>query len=173
MRGLFSKLCLIFVAFSLFGLFFGLRSYDDSVNDKRPIIGNAKKLKSTYENWKASATKNGANSKMTLHLGYDKALSYKFTNATGEASLDLIRGAFSVQVSGLNDKENYDVWLIDNIEGPKKSVKPEKGDLIVRIGTLKNENGSLKLYNQIDPDKFINFKLDLVAVTPAGKEPLD
>jgi len=173
MRGLFSKLAFLLVIFLIIGLFFGRRSDKDSVNDKRPIIGNAEKLKNTYENWKARATKNGAESKITLGLGYDKALSYTLTKARGQASLDLINGAFSVEVTGLNEKENYDVWLIDNIEGPKKSVKPEKGDVIAKIGTLKNDDGSLKLYNQIDPKKFINFKLDLVAVTPEGKAPSD
>ncbi|MGH7900597.1 MAG: hypothetical protein ACRENZ_02560, partial [Thermodesulfobacteriota bacterium] len=112
MRSFFSKLCIICIAILLIGLFFELRSNNDSVNDKRPIIGNAKKLKNTYENWKARATKNGADNKITLGLGYDRALSYKLTGARGEASLDLTNGVFSIQVSGLNEKENYDVWLI-------------------------------------------------------------
>lgn len=174
MKGILSKLTVFSLFFIFLGLIWQFLPSSDDPSDKRlyPIIGNAEKLKNTYESWKASATKNGEENKITLGLGYDKALSSQLTRARGEASLDLIHGAFSVQVSGLNDKENYDVWLIDNIEGPKKSVKPETGDVIVKIGTLENDHGSLKLYKQIDPKKFIGFKVDLVAVTVAGNEPI-
>jgi hypothetical protein len=174
MKSILSRLTVFSLFFIFLGLIWQFLPSNDHPSDKRlyPIIGNAEKLKNTYESWKARATKNGEESKITLGLGYDKALSSQVTRARGEASLDLINGAFSVQVSGLNDKENYDVWLIDNIEGPKKSVKPETGDVIIKIGTLKNDHGSLKLYKQIDPKKFIGFKVDLVAVSVAGKEPI-
>jgi hypothetical protein len=169
-----SKLTVFSLFFIFLGLIWQFLPSNDRPPDKSlyPIIGDAEKLKNTYERWKARATENGEESKITLGLGYDKALSSQLTRARGEASLDLINGAFSVRVSGLNDKENYDVWLIDNIEGAKKSVKPEKGDVIVKIGTLKNDHGSLQLYKQIDPKQFRGFKVDLVAVTVAGKEPI-
>jgi hypothetical protein len=175
MKSILWKLTVFFLIFIFFGLIWQFIPSSNHSSDKRlyPVIGNAKKLKGSYEIWKAKATKNGADGKMTLRLGYNRGLSFEFTEATGQASLDLINGAFSVQVFGLNDKEHYDVWLIDNIEGSKKSVKPEPGDKIVKIGTLKNVDGSFKLHDRIDPQKFKNFKLDLVAVTAAGKEPSD
>ena len=143
MKSILSKLTLFSIFFVFLGSIWQFLPSNDRPSDKRlyPIIADAEKLKNAYESWRARATKNGEQTKITLGLGYDKALSRQLIGARGEASLDLINGTFSVRVFGLDDKENYDVWLIDNIEGPKKSVKPEKGDAIVKIGTLTNNHG--------------------------------
>lgn len=69
------------------------------------------------------AKQGGADRSLVLPLRYNKALSVKFTNAHGTAKVDLVNGSISVEVSGLSDKEAFDVWLFDNKSAPKDSVK--------------------------------------------------
>ena len=56
------------------------------------VLGNARNLMIAYERWKAQAMQNGLDRKLALSLGYSKGLSAKFTQAHGQAILDLVDG---------------------------------------------------------------------------------
>jgi hypothetical protein len=56
-------------------------------------------------------------------------------------ALDLIKGTLEVKVADLPAEETFVVWLVDNRPGSGKSVKPEPGDAMIRVGTLKHESG--------------------------------
>lgn len=47
-----------------------------------------------YERWKAQAMQNGLDRKLALPLGYSKGLSAEFTQAHGQAILDLVDGVY-------------------------------------------------------------------------------
>lgn len=146
------------------------RSRKDSVVTR---IGDAQNLLVAYNQWKAAATRNGADRSLVLPLRYSKGLSAEFTKADGHASLNLIDGSVSVKVAGLSDKEAFDVWLIDNRPGPGRSVKPEPGDVMVRIGRLTHKEGAATLQARLGRETTAGFKLDLVVVARAGENPGD
>ncbi len=132
-------------------------------------LGDVQTLVTAYGRWKAA--RSGAQSDVVLPLTYSKGLSAKFTKARGKASLDLIGGSVSVEVSGLPDRGAYDVWLIDNHPGPARSVKPEPGDARVRVGTLTHDGAIATLQAQLDRKAIVGFEVDLVAVAPSGAAP--
>ncbi len=144
--------------------------------EKRPAsarIGDARALRASYERWKAHHIRNEGDRKLVLPLGYSKGLSARFTRAHGHLTLDLTDGSLSVEVRGLPLTEVFDVWLIDNRPGPGRSVKPESGDGMLRIGSLRHEGPAARLESRLDGEHLTGFKLDLVVVTRAAETPVD
>jgi cytochrome c peroxidase len=134
-------------------------------------IGNAQSLLVTYNQWKTHYREKGGDTTLGITLGYNKALSQEFTTARGNLKIDLIDGNVSGEFVGLADNTTYDIWLIDNRPGPGHSVKPEPGDGMVQIGSLKTEAASAWLNTRLDPTVMADFTIDLVAVTRAASGP--
>lgn len=133
--------------------------------------GNPDALQNFYSQWKNNyEARGGSSTSLRLTLAHSRALSNVDTNAHGNLMLDLLTGSLSVQVKGL-DQQAYDVWLVDNREGPNRTVKPETGDGFFRLGRLVKIQDIAKLTTQIDRFALADFKIDMVAVTPAGKTP--
>jgi cytochrome c peroxidase len=113
----------------------------------------------------------GGDRYVAVPLGYWKALSASFTRASGTATLNLVDGAVSVAVSGLPAGPAWDVWLVDNRPGPRRSVRPEPADTMLRIGRLVKKAGTTRLDAELGPAAFTAFHVDLVVVAPAGGDP--
>jgi hypothetical protein len=144
--------------------------------EKRPAsggIGDARALRASYERWKAHHIRNEGHRKLILPLGYSKGLSARFTKAHGHLTLDLTDGSLSVEVQGLSPTETFDVWLIDNRPGPGRSVRPEPGDAMLRVGTLKPQGTAATLETRLARERLTGFAIDLVVVTRAGESPED
>lgn len=138
-----------------------------------PGIGDAAALQASYERWKARHETRDADRRLVLPLGYSKALSAAFTSAHGQMRLDLGDGRVSVEVWGLGAEDGLDVWLIDNRPGSGRSVKPEAGDAMVRIGRLTHQGSSATLETRLERAQLAGFEIDLVVVTRAGGTPVD
>lgn len=134
-------------------------------------IGDADKLVAQYDRWKERYQRNGHDQKFTLGMRYNKALSTEFNKAFGELTVDLSSGQVLAYVHGLEKDQSYDVWMIDNHDGAKGSVKPETGDQMVRLGSLEAGNDSWSLETKLSPDDLRGFELDLVTVTKAEATP--
>jgi cytochrome c peroxidase len=155
----------------ILGIFEGIGISTSKKGSVTTTFGDVKNLQTSYDRWKAKVTQNGENRNLVLHLGYSKGLSAQFTNAHGRAMLNLVDASLFVEISGLSDQESFDVWVIDNRPGPGHSVKPEPGDVMVRIGSLKHKGNIATLHANLDHKALMGFKLNLVTVTPAGKTP--
>ena len=133
--------------------------------------GDVDALKSLYSQWQANYEARGGNA-TTLHLSlaHSRVLSDTESKARGHVALDLMTGSVSVKVMGL-DHQAYDVWLVDNHEGAKRTIKPEAGDGFYRLGTLTQKKEFAELTTQIDRTALADFKVDMVTVTPAGRSP--
>jgi hypothetical protein len=138
-----------------------------------PGIGDARVLQASYERWKAQYERNDDGRRLVLSLGYSKGLSARFSRAQGQITLDLADGTTSVKVSGLGAEHAFEVWLVDNRHGSGRSVKPEPGDAMLRIGSLKPTGSSATLETRLDRAQLAGFEIDLVVVTRAGETPVD
>src|SRR5262245_62611030 len=123
---LFCLLVLLLAGF-LGGIFLGLASISKQ-ETLRPAIGNVQTLEAAYDRWKAAAENNGGANKLVLSLSHFKALSNRSSNARGQAVIDLADGTLTVEVLGLPERPDYDVWLVQNLPGPGRSIKPAPGD---------------------------------------------
>jgi hypothetical protein len=101
-----------------------------------------------------------------------RAQYQSYTQAHGQAIVDLVDGVFSFEVSGLSDKDAFDVWFVDNRPGPRHSVKPEPGDGLVKLGRLDHGQGMGRLEVRLDRQALKGFKLDLLVVARADKHPV-
>jgi cytochrome c peroxidase len=145
----------------------------DSHREAAPSYGNAAIVQANYEKWKSQLRLQGDDGKLALPLAPIRGLSKKYLHARGKFSLNLIDGTLDVVVDGLPPGERFDVWLIDNLPGPGRSVKPERGDTMLRIGQLMAAGATMKMQTQLHQQDVADFKLDLIAIAPAGESPED
>src|SRR5712691_11572588 len=133
--------------------------------------GDVRTLRAGYERWKTAYAYKGGDRKLILPLQYSKGRSARFTRAHGQATLDLVDGSLSVVVSGLSDQDGFDVWLINNRSGRGHNVKPEAGDLRVRVGSLKHEGGTATLQARLGRQVPAGFEIDQAVVARSGEDP--
>jgi cytochrome c peroxidase len=134
-------------------------------------LANASRLESTYQTWKAAYEKDGANHNQAIALGWSRGLSSEYTAARGLIRLDLIGGQARAEIDGLEAGQGWEVWLVDNQEGPGRSAIPERGDLMHKLGRLRVDSGRAVLTARVNPRLFNGFEVDVVAVTRAGIRP--
>jgi len=131
-------------------------------------VGSVSNLQKTYDNWSRAY---GASEPTgpVLTMLWTRGLSSEFSSAKGIAQLDLERNTVSVRIDGLGDTEISDVWLVDNLPGFGRTVIPEEGDHLVRIGSLKFENGNAWLDAQVE--NLADFQLDMIVLSRNGGAP--
>lgn len=134
----------------------------------RSLLAGQSGLAKVYDHWAVSHARAGGDRSVVVRLGHADGLSTRPTRARGQALLDLVEGSVRVEVEGLDGPA--DAWLIDDQEGPGRSMLPEPGDHMVRVGRLAGGARSVT-YADLGPDFFPGFELDLVVVTPAGVHP--
>lgn len=136
-----------------------------------PVLAQQSALEGVYRQWQAQHVKSGGDRHVVVGLGWARGLSHEYNSAVGRMDLDLIGGTLTAEVQGL--KFPADVWLVDNQEGPGKSVMPEKGDRMVRLGSLKGNDYVSRLSASLGEGFFNDFELDLAVVTRPGKSPAE
>lgn len=126
-------------------------------------------LATAYHEWLAARGEDESTGRILVSVGWSKGLSSQFSKAHGEALIDLDRNRVSMSIHGLSDPEGYDVWLIDNQGGPGMSVRPETGDVMLRLGRLANADRMASLDVQVP--RLSEVEPDLIVVTRAGVSP--
>jgi hypothetical protein len=162
------------VALFIIGLHSHFRPSDESGSADgaaKTGIGNVRTLLTAYDKWKAQYIRDGGDQKLNLKLVYTQALSAEITKAHGEMTLDLADGSLFVKVSGLSNKESFDVWLIDDRPGAGGNPKGERAEKIVHVGSLKHDGGAATLNGRLRNEAMAGFEIGLVAVGRSGKPP--
>ena len=135
-------------------------------------LGSVDTLLASYSEWQAAYVANGGDRRMTLSLGPAKGLATRPSKASGRMILDHTAGTISVEVAELPEGA-WEAWLIENRPGPGRSVIPEPGDEMVRLGILERQEGTATLEAGLGRAAFAQFDPDLVTVTRAGLDPAD
>jgi len=131
-------------------------------------VGSVSNLQKTYDKWSQSYS-DSEPAGPVLTLLWTRGLSSEFSAAKGIAQLDLDENTISVRIDGLDDAEISDVWLVDNQPGFGRSVIPEEGDKLVKIGSLKFENGNAWLDAKVE--NLADFQLDMIVLSRSGGTP--
>ncbi|MFL6263300.1 MAG: hypothetical protein ACJ76Y_26695 [Thermoanaerobaculia bacterium] len=173
-----SKLSLLLGIFLIFGVPFATllkpasTPEANAAREHLPLIARHSSMDRMYAEWQARYVKNGGDRNVIVGLGWVRGLSKEFSTALGRVDLDMPRGEVSAEAEGLGDTA-ADVWLVDNQDGPGKSVMPEAGDRMVRVGRLEPQGKRLRVTASLGRSFFDRFELDLVVVTRAGKTPAE
>ena len=136
-------------------------------------VGDVDTLEANYRAWETDYENAGGDRNIILPIGWFKGLSTEPTDASGLVKLNLIDGVVSVKAKGLSPSQSWDVWLIDNRSGAGRTVLPEPGDDLMRLGTLNNDGKVAMLETNPGSDAFANFEVDLVVITRTGKQPAE
>ncbi|MDP2307666.1 MAG: hypothetical protein Q8P18_16705 [Pseudomonadota bacterium] len=127
----------------------------------------AKALAAAFQRWETEYQAAGGDRARVLSMYYSDALSSEPTEAWGQVKLDLVEGRVEAGVVGADGP--VDLWVVKNVPGERRSVRPEDGDQIELVGTLTPVNGQAHLEATLPAD----FPIDLVVVTRAGTRPED
>ncbi|MFZ5478792.1 MAG: hypothetical protein ACOZNI_18615 [Myxococcota bacterium] len=153
----------------------GLGEWTEPTAPAKPAGGSAvgprhvRALTRAYQRWESAYEAAGGDRARTLRLQWSHALTGGPTEAWGQVRLDLVEGRVDAAVARAPG-ESFDLWLVDNRPGPKRSVKPEAGDEMVLVGTLRPDGALARLAGAPLPASE-GFEIDLAAVTRAGERP--
>jgi cytochrome c peroxidase len=137
----------------------------------RALIAQQSTLELFYRDWQKRYLAAGGDRNVMVTVGWTEGLSTEPSAARGSVGLDLLEGTVRAEVRGL-DGQPADVWLVDNQDGPGRTVQPELGDRMVRIGRL-HGGYAAKVAARLGREFFRDFELDLVVVSRAGKTPAE
>ena len=141
------------------------------VDPLKALMAEQSTLELVYRDWQKDYLAIGGDRKVGISLGWTRGLSTEASAARGWVNLDMIDGVVRAQVQGL-DGQTVDLWLVDNQDGPGRTVQPEPGDRFFRIGRLAGSD-SAKVAARLGREFFHDFELDLVVVSRAGKTPAE
>jgi hypothetical protein len=127
-------------------------------------------LERFYRDWQKGYLAAGGDRNVVVSLGWTGGLSTEPSAARGRVDLDMINGVLRAEARGL--RQPADLWLVDNQDGPGRTVQPEPGDRMVRIGRLQG-GPAAKITARLGQEFFRDFELDLVVVSRAGKTPAE
>lgn len=136
-----------------------------------PLLARQSALEGVYRDWQVEYVKQGGDRHTVIGIGWARGMSNEFSTARGRVDLDMIGGRLTAEVQGLDFPA--DVWLLDNQDAPGKTVIPEAGDRMVRLGRLAGDSYVARAEAELGEGFFDDFELDLVVVTRAGKTPLE
>jgi hypothetical protein len=135
----------------------------------RALVAEQSTLELFYRDWQKDYLAAGGDRKVGISLGWTEGLSTEASAARGWVDLDLIDGAVRARIQGLAGGP-ADLWLVDNQDGPGRTVQPEPGDRMVRIGRLAGGDPA-RIAARLGREFFRGFELDLVVVSRAGETP--
>ena len=107
----------------------------------RALIARQSTLELFYLGWQKSYLDRGGDRNVDILVGWLQGLSTEPSEARGRVRLNLIDGTIRAEVQGLQGQP-ADLWLVDNQEGPGRTVRPEPGDRMIRIGRLQTQGGA-------------------------------
>lgn len=141
------------------------------VDPLRALVSQESTLEEFYREWQEHYLAAGGDSNIEIDLAWTEGLSTERSTARGRVGLDLVAGMVRAEVKGLAGRP-ADLWLVDNQDGPGRTVQPEPGDRMLRLGRLQGGT-SAQLAAQLGRDFFRDFELDLVVVSRAGETPAE
>ena len=136
----------------------------------QPIAGLASVdgLQKTYDKWADTYRASDPQGPVTALL-WNRGLSREHSTAKGIAQFNLERGTVSVRIKDLEDPEISDVWLVENRPGEGRSILPEDGDRLLKLGVLNFGGGNAWLDANVD--RLSGFVPDIVVVSRRGQHP--
>ncbi len=135
------------------------------------LLAQQSTLEPFYRKWQKGYLAAGGDASVAVTLAWTEGLSTEPSSARGQVDLDMITGVVRAKVGGL-DGQPADLWLVDNQDGPGRTVQPEPGDRMVRIGRLPGGSYA-RVAAQLGREFFRDFELDLVVVSRAGRTPAE
>ena len=117
----------------------------------------------------------GMQNSFSLGAGYQSALCTEhvalanLAPASAKIQLNFAGQTATAQLNGVDPAQGYDLWFVKNVAGSGRTVKPETGDTLFKVGSFSAGGNSRSLNVNIGTN--INFDLDMAVVTRSGQNP--
>ena len=144
-------------------------------NPLRALVSQQSNLELVYVGWQKGYLARGGDRNVEIPVAWTDSLSTEPSAARGRILLDLIDGAVRAEIHGL-EGQPADLWLVDNQDGPGRTVRPEPGDKMIHLGRLENPGGDgtvATISTGLRPGLFQGFEIDLAVVAPQGRTPAE
>ena len=119
----------------------------------------------------------GLNTQFSMGAGYHPVLSTEHVAlanlppASAKVQFRFSQQQVFATLNGIDSTQSYDLWFVKNIAGSGRTVKPETGDTLLKIGSFSTVTGTNSRSLTVTVGMNINFDLDMVVVTRAGQSP--
>jgi len=94
----------------------------------------------------------------------------------GRATIAFAEGRVTATLDQVPASQSFDLWFVKNVPGTGRTVKPESGDIMLKVGSFTGTDQfggkSLNVVLGSGPNG-VDFDLDLVVVTRAGQSPIN
>ena len=123
-----------------------------------------------FKDWSTVYDDLNGDRSITIPLASSRILVTERVPFSGTARVDLIGGTAEIEIANLD--RTVDVWLLDNKPGENKSILPEAGDVLIRLGRVSPaKDGMARTSADLGPDAFRGVEIDWVLVSDAGADP--
>jgi hypothetical protein len=133
-------------------------------------------LADAYAGFKELFVGFGLDARYRIGFGHHPGLSTeRLANAQGHlprgaAVLDFAAKRVTATLHDAPPTGNFDLFFVKNVAGSGRTVRPESGDQVLKVGSFTG-TGSDKTLEVVLAGNGINFDLDLLVVTRKGQQP--
>src|SRR5260221_7810711 len=149
-------------------------SIDEKIGSKEGAATSEDGLSQAFATFKQDFIAAGFDQRFSIGFGFHPGLSTEklsFEGATlnGVAALDFNEKTILGVIVSAPATLKLDLWFVKNVAGSGRTVKPETGDQLLKVGSFQplSEAGSY-LFTAPIGDNVLNFDLDMVVVTRRG-----
>jgi mono/diheme cytochrome c family protein len=133
--------------------------------------GEAATLRAVLERWQKRQATRSVPEILTVLLRPWRALGFS-SKVQGLLRLNLLNGSLEVTAEGLPAAALFTLWLVDNRPGPGRSVHPEEGDVVRKIGDFgASAEGRASFRTVLPREALAGFELDLAVIAPRESGP--
>ncbi len=133
-------------------------------------------LRDAYATFKKVFTDNGFDRHFRMSFGHQFGISTEKLALNGQpmrgnAVFHFDTRRVSATLANVPTSARADLWLVKNVSGSGKSIRPESGDTLLKVGTFTSTGEPRTLDVLLNSN--INFDLDMIVVTRAGQSPVN
>jgi hypothetical protein len=134
---------------------------------KPAIVADASVVIAAYEEWRADFLAGPH----VVEIGLTRAAGHvdRRQGLRGTFTFDLDDASAVVRIE--DACEELDLWLVANVDGPRRSFMPEPGDECRHLGSLYANGNGMELEVDLSGPEWKDVALDTVAITRAGVRP--
>jgi cytochrome c peroxidase len=130
------------------------------------------KVKEQYEAWAKQQDAAGGDSNIVIPMGRSRNHAKEGRVASGTAVIDFKNGHVKATAGGLVEGKEYDLWLLDNVDGKGRSSMPETDDKMIRVGSFVPDGEFSKVESTLPAGTFESFQPDMAIVSLRNETPV-
>lgn len=150
----------------------------DRIGTAQQAISGEDGLAEAFQVFTQNFVVDGQDQRFTIGFGFHPGLvtqrvAVAGAAASGSATLVFAEGRVEATLHNVPDDQRFDLWFVKNVAGNGRTVRPDSGDQLLRIGSFQpSTTANTHTLSAVVGDAGVGFDLDEVVVTAAGRSPV-